>query len=55
MKIGTIVLSVGLGMAAGAAVASILPKQPGFQKTVTQAADSIESAVEDAKQFMCGN
>ena len=54
MKLGTIMLSVGAGMIAGAAAASMLSKQPGFKQTVNQAADSIETAVEDAKDFICG-
>ena len=52
MKLGTVLLSVGAGMIAGATVAAVLPKQPGFRNTVNQAASSIETAVEDAKQFL---
>ena len=54
MKIGSILLSAGAGMLAGAAVAMIGPRQPGFRKTVTDAADSIETAVKDAKDFIVG-
>ena len=55
MKLGTVVMSVGLGMVAGAAVAAILPKQPQFKRVVNQTADSIETAVEDAKTFLSGD
>lgn len=54
MKIGSLFLSVGAGMIAGATVAMILPRQPGFRKTVNQAADSITTAVEDAKNYVTG-
>ena len=51
MQVRTFVMALGVGLAA----AAVLPKQPRFKKVVTQAADSIETAVEDAKDFMCGN
>lgn len=54
MQIRTVVMSVGIGLAAGITAAAILPKNPRFKKAVNQAASSIESAVEDAKDFMCG-
>ena len=55
MQVRTFVMALGVGLAAGAAAAAVLPKQPRVKKVVTQAADSIETAVEDAKDFMCGN
>ena len=55
MKIGTVLLTVGASMLAGAAVAMIVPRQPQFQRVVNQTADSIETAVEDAKSFVTGN
>ena len=54
MKLGSILLSAGAGMLAGAAVAMIVPRQPGFRKTVNDAATTIESAVRDAKDFIVG-
>ncbi len=54
MKLGGVLLSAGAGMLAGAAVAMIVPRQPGFQKTLNNAADTIETAVKDAKDFIVG-
>ena len=54
MQIRSLVLSAGIGMIAGVTAAALLPKNPQFKKAVHQAADTIESAVEDAKDFVCG-
>ena len=54
MQVRSFVMSVGVGLVAGAAAAALLPKNPQFKKAVNKAASSIEGAVEDAKDFMCG-
>jgi hypothetical protein len=41
-------------MVAGAAAATILPRQPQVRQAVTKAADSVENAVETAKDAICG-
>ena len=46
---------LGLGMVGGAVAASVLPKQPKVRQAVTKAADSVESAVETAKNAVCGS
>ena len=54
MQMRSVVMSLGLGLIAGVAAAAVLPKNPQFKRVVNQAADSIETAVEDTKDFVCG-
>lgn len=54
MKLGSFLCTLGLGMAGGAAAAMILPRQPKVRQAVSTAADTIESAVESAKNGICG-
>ena len=49
MSIKSFALTLGLGMVGGAAAALVLPKQPMVQQAVSRAADSIENAVEQAR------
>ena len=44
----------GLGMIGGAVAASVLPKQPQVRQAVNKAADTVENAVESAKNAICG-
>lgn len=55
MTIKGFVLTLGLGMAGGAVAATVLPRQPKVRQAVTKAADSIENAVEQAKDAMTGS
>ncbi len=54
MKISGFLWTLGLGMVGGAVAATVLPKQPKVKQAVTSAADTIESAVESAKNGLCG-
>lgn len=54
MQVKSFVLTLGLGMVAGAAAATVLPRQPQVRQAVTKAADSVENAVEMAKDTICG-
>ncbi len=54
MQVKGFMLTLGLGMVAGAAAATILPRQPQVRQAVTKAADSVENAVETAKDAICG-
>lgn len=54
VQMRSVLLSLGVGLAAGVTAAAILPKNPQFKKAVRKAASSIEGAVEDAKDFVCG-
>ncbi len=49
MKLTGYLWALGLGMVGGAVAATVLPKQPAVKQAVTQAADSITTAVETAK------
>ena len=55
MTVKGFVLTLGLGMAGGAVAAAVLPKQPCVRQAVSKAADSVETAVEAAKNVVCGN
>ena len=55
MKIGSFLWPLGIGMVGGAVAATVLPKQPKVKQAVTAAADTIESAVESAKNGLCGS
>lgn len=55
MTIKGIALTLGLGMAGGAIAAAVLPKQPGVRRAFSKAADSVENAVESAKNAVCGS
>lgn len=46
MKFRNIVLTMGIGAAAGAVAAMMLPKQSNARKLVNKAADKVESAVQ---------
>ena len=46
MKFRNIVLTMGIGAAAGAVAAMMLPKQSTARKLVNKAADKVESAVQ---------
>ena len=54
MQVKSFVFTLGLGMVAGAAAATVLPRQPQVRQAVTKAADSVENAVEMAKDTICG-
>ena len=54
MQVKSFVMTLGLGMAAGAAAAVCLPKNKTVVKAVNQAADAIESGVAQAKDAICG-
>lgn len=53
MQVRSFVWTMGIGMAAGAAIAMVLPKQPQVKTAVAKAADTIEDAVEQAKDCIC--
>ena len=55
MQVKTFFLTLGLGMVGGAVAATMLPKQPQVKQAVTKAADSIENAVETAKDSLVGS
>ena len=55
MQVKTFFLTLGLGMVGGAVAATVLPKQPQVRQAVTKAADSIENAVETAKDSLTGS
>ena len=46
MNMKSIVLTMGIGAAAGAVAAMMLPKQSTARKLVNKAADKVESAVQ---------
>lgn len=46
MKMRNIVLTMGIGAAAGAVAAMMLPKQSAARKLVNKAADKVENAVQ---------
>lgn len=54
VQMRSMLLPLGIGLAAGMAAAAVLPKNPKFKKAVNKAASSIESTVEDARDFVCG-
>ena len=54
MTIKGFALTLGLGMVGGAVAAAVLPRQPKVKKAVTKAADTVENAVETAKNAMFG-
>jgi hypothetical protein len=54
MKIKTFALTLGLGMVGGAVAATVLPRQPKVRQAITNAADTIENAVETAKDAVTG-
>ncbi len=45
MKAGSFLFTLGLGMAAGGAVALMLPQQSQARKTAQKAVDSLEQSV----------
>ena len=47
MQAKTFLLTLGLGMAAGGAVALMLPQQSKARKTAQKAVDSLEQSVTD--------
>lgn len=54
MKIKTFALTLGLGMVGGAVAATVLPRQPKVRRAINDAADTIENAVESAKDAVTG-
>ena len=54
MQVKSFFLTLGLGMAGGAVIASTLGKKPEVKKAVTKAADAVENAVETAKDAVVG-
>ena len=52
MTIKGFALTLGLGMVGGAVAATVLPKQPQVKKAVSKAADTVENAVESAKNAL---
>ena len=55
MKVTSFFWTLGLGMVGGAVAATVLPKQPKVRRAVNKTADSIENAVESAKQSLTGS
>lgn len=55
MKVTSFLWTLGLGMVGGAVAATVLPKQPKVRQAVTKTADSIENAVETAKNSLTGS
>lgn len=55
MKTGAFFTAVGLGMAAGATVALMLPRQCAIRQTMQKAADSVEQTVSDAADRLMGS
>lgn len=55
MQVKSFLLTLGLGMAGGAAAVTLLPKKPQVRQAVTKAADTIENAVESAKDSLVGS
>ena len=47
MQVKGFLLTLGLGMAAGGAVALMLPQQSKVRKTAQQAVDSVEQTISD--------
>lgn len=47
MQVKSFLLTLGLGMAAGGAVALMLPQQSQVRKTAQKAVDTVEQAVTD--------
>ena len=47
MQVKGFLLTLGLGMAAGGAVALILPQQSKVRKTAQRAVDSVEQSISD--------
>lgn len=54
MSVKGFALALGLGMVGGAVAAAVLPRQPQVRQAVNKAADTVESAVESAKNAICG-
>ena len=48
VRTGSFLTAVGIGMAAGATVALMLPRQCTVRKTMQKAADMVEDAVSEA-------
>ena len=47
MQVKGFLLTLGLGMAAGSAVALMLPQQSKVRKTAQRAVDSVEQSISD--------
>lgn len=47
MQVRSFLLTLGLGMAAGGAVALMLPQQSKVRKTAQKAVDSVEQTISD--------
>ena len=54
MTIKGFALTLGLGMVGGAVAATVLPKNPQVKQAVSKAANTVENAVESAKNAVCG-
>ncbi len=54
MEVKNFAVTLALGMAAGAAAAICLPKNKTVVKAVNQAADAMETGVEQARDAICG-
>lgn len=53
MQMRSFVWTLGAGIAVGAAAAIMLPKNRQVKQAVSTAAESIESAVTQAKDYVC--
>ena len=53
MRMSSFVWTLGAGIAVGAAAAIVLPKNQQVRHAVSTAADSIETAVSQAKDYVC--
>ena len=55
MKLTSYLWTLGLGMVGGAVAVTMLPKQPKVRRAVDQTADTIENAVETARESLTGS
>ena len=53
MRMSSFVWTLGAGIAVGAAAVIVLPKNRQVRRAVSMAADSIETAVSQAKDYVC--
>lgn len=53
MQVKSFIMTMGAGIAVGAAAAIMLPKNKQVKQAVSTAADSIENAVSQAKDYVC--
>lgn len=54
MQVKSFLWTMGAGIAVGATAAMVLPKNKQVKQAVNTAANSIENAVTQARDFVCG-